>query len=377
MATKLLFYTHGLVGGGAERLWAFLASAMKARGFDVIFAQDFEADENRANVTDDIPIFTLGRGHIQAIKALAELLKRERPDVALSAVGGSNTKLLAAKALSGVPVKTIISYHGFNEWRTGLASFATYAGLPYLSHMSDRTVTVSDGLRDGLIRRWHARPGKTVTILNPVFFPADASVPSAEDLARRPEVVLASGRFVPEKDFLTLIRAFARLNRPMAQLVILGKGPDQPKMEALIAKLGVGGRVSLPGYTKEPWAYYANAKCFVLSSKSEQFGNVIVEAMAYGLPVVSTACTGPQEILKHGEFGRIAAVADEFQLARAIAQTLDAPGDPAIRRARADEFSLDVRIPAYEAMIAEVLGQMPVPAPARAVEHEGRALPAE
>jgi glycosyltransferase involved in cell wall biosynthesis len=362
MATKLPFYTHGLVDGGAERLWSCLASAMKARGYDVMFVQDFEADENRNNLHPSIPLLTLGRGHFQATKDLAEILKRERPDAALSAVAGCNTKLLLAKALSRSPVKTIITYHGFKEWKTGLASLATYLALPILSKSSDRTVAVSEGLKQYLIDRWGARNSKIVTIHNPVFFPAGAPVPDEASLKARPETILAVGRFVREKSFLTLIRAFARLNRPKARLIILGKGPDQAKMEAEIAKLGLTDRVSLPGYTKEPWSYYETAKCFVLSSNSEPFGNVVVEAMAYGLPVVATACSGPQEILKHGEFGRIVAIDDEYQLANAMAQTLDAPGDPEPRRQRANVFSFDVRVPAYEALIAEVLAASPAAA---------------
>ena len=362
MPTKLLFYTHGLVDGGAERLWSCLASSMKSHGYDVIFVQDFEADENRANVHPSIPLHTLGRGHFQAIRALADILKRERPDVALSAVGGCNTKLLAAKALADVPMKTIISYHGFNEWKTGLASLATYLGLPVLSRFSDRTVAVSEGLRQNLIGRWHAHANKTVMIHNPVFFPADARVPSQAELKARPDTILAVGRFVHEKGFVSLIRAFARLNRPQARLVILGKGPEQSKMEAEIKRLRLGDRVSLPGYAKEPWTHYATAKCFVLSSNSEPFGNVVVEAMAYGLPVVATACAGPLEILMQGEFGRIVAIDDEARLAGAIAETLDDPGDPAKHRQRAGDFSFDVRVPAYEALIADVLGRVPAAA---------------
>lgn len=357
MAAKLLFYTHGLVDGGAERLWSCLASAMKARGYDVVFVQDFEADENKANLDPAIPLVTLGRGHLQAIRKLAGILKSERPDVALSAVGGCNTKLLAAKMMTGSPVKTIITYHGAKEWRTGLASLATFLGLPVLSAMADRTIAVSGGLRETLIKRWGAEPAKTVTILNPVFFPADAPVPTREELAARAPVVLAVGRLVPEKGFATLVRAFARLNRPDARLVILGKGPEEGRLRDDIARLGLKDRVSLPGYSKEPWSHYAQARCFVLSSTCEPFGNVVVEAMAHGLPIVATACAGPQEILRFGEFGSIVAIGNEFQLANAMAAALGDPGDPEQRRRRAADFSFEQRVPAYEALVAEVLGE--------------------
>lgn len=355
MTAKILFYTHGLVDGGAERLWSTLATAFKARGYDVVFVQDFEADENHANLDPAITVHTLGRNNFKAVKALAEVLKHERPDLALSAVGGSNTKLMLAKWLSGVPFKPVITYHGYNEWKTGLMSLATYLGLPVLSKSASTTVAVSDGLREYLITKWNANRENTIAILNPVFYPKDAKLAGEAELKARADVILAVGRFVPEKDFLTLIRAFARLKRRSARLVILGKGPDEAKMRAEIDRLGLASRVSLPGYSKEPWTYYQTAKCFVSSSNSEPFGNVIVEALAYGLPVVATACAGPQEILQHGQYGRVVAVGDDLQLAHALDATLEEPGDPAARRKRAGDFSFDVRVPAYEALIRKLL----------------------
>lgn len=369
---KLMFYTHGLVDGGAERLWACLATAFKQRGYDVVFVQDFEAEDNRSNLDPSIPLITLGRGHFRATWRLAEVLRREKPDIALTAVGGCNTKLLAAIRMSGVHTKPLISYHGYNEWKTGWLSWFTYLTLPLLSRLSTRTIAVSEGLREELVRRWHAAAEKTICIHNPVFFPADAAVPTADELARRGDVILAVGRFVPEKDFRTLIRAFARIRNRNARLVILGKGPQRAMLEREVEKLGLGNRVSMPGYSREPWKAYAQAKCFVLSSVSEPFGNVVVEAMAYGLPVVATACSGPLEILKHGTYGRIVSLTDELQLAQAIEDTLADPGDPAERRRRADTFSFDVRVPAYEKLIEDALNEF---APLAAADVQGRLAP--
>lgn len=354
---KLMFYTHGLVDGGGERLWACLATAFHQRGYPVVFVQDFEATENLHNLDPAIPVFTLGRGHLRAVHRLTQILKDQRPDVALSGIGGSNTKLMTALSFAKVPTSAILTYHGFNEWKTGLLSLATYAALPRLSQMSARTVAVSSGLREQLVHRWGAIEAKTVCIHNPVFYPQSAPVPSAEELAGRDDVILSVGRFVAEKDFVTLVRAFARLDRPNARLVILGKGPLEGKVRAEINRLGVADRVELPGYSNEPWSYYARAKCFVSSSNSEPFGNVVVEGMAYGLPVVATACDGPQEILRHGIHGRIVSIGDHVQLAHAIADTLDHPGNPAKRRARADDFSFTIRVPAYQALIDEVLAE--------------------
>lgn len=368
MTTKVLFYTHGLVDGGAERLWSCLATAFRNRGYDVIFAQDFEADDNRSNLHPGIPLRTLGSRHISSVFALARYLREEKPDIALSAVGGSNLKLLLAKLIAGSPVRTIITYHGFREWTTGLLSLLTYLGLPILSACSNRTVAVSDGLRDDIVSRWRAKPDKTVTILNPVFFPRSAPVPTAGELLMRPEIILSVGRFVPEKNFPLLIRAFARLKRPNAKLVILGKGPDEKMLRNEIAKYNLQHRVLLPGYSREPWAHYEAARCFALSSNSEPFGNVVVEALAYGLPVVATACSGPQEILLHGRYGRIVATESELQLAHALDAALDDTDSPALRRQRADEFSFDARVPNYVELVNSILGRHHAPeAPPMAV----------
>lgn len=354
---KVLFYTHGLVDGGAERLWSCLATAVRSRGYQVTFVVDFAATDNLANLDPAIPLHVLGKGHFQAVRKLARILQAEQADIALSAVGGSNTKLISALALADVETRPVISYHGYEEWKSGLLSLATYLALPVLARSAARTIAVSDGLREKLIRTWHAPRARTVTVHNPVFFPDSAPVPTAQDLAQREELILAVGRFVPQKDYPTLVRAFARLERPSARLLILGKGPLEGDIKALAQRLGVADRIEMPGYAAAPWDAYRKAKCFVLSSRSEPFGNVIVEALAHGLPVVATACSGPLEILQHGTHGKIVPVGDDLQFAEAIAATLERPGDPAARRARADEFSFAVRVPAYEALIAKVMAE--------------------
>ncbi len=364
---KILFYTHGLVDGGAERLWACLASAFKQRGYNVIFAQDFEAKENRANLDASVPLTTLGADHVSAVRRLAQLLRDEKPDVALSAVGGSNLKLLAAIALARAKTRPILSYHGEREYTSGWLSYGAYLGLPLWSRWAPRTIAVSEGLRQLLKTRWGANEKRTVAILNPVFFPEHADVPSVDALRKRENIVLSVGRFVPEKDYQTLVRAFARVNRPDARLVILGKGPQFELIRQETQRLGIEDHVSMPGYSDEPWAAYRDAKCFVSSSSSEPFGNVIVEAMAHGLPVVATACSGPKEILRQGEFGRLVPIGDDVQLAAAIEATLDDPGDPEARRRRAHDFSFNVRVPAYEAVIREVLAEASGPVSATPV----------
>ena len=127
-----------------------------------------------------------------------------------------------------------------------------------------------------------------------------------------------------------------------ATLCILGEGSERTALETQVHALGLEGRVLLPGYKSDPAPYYARADLFVLSSDHEGFGNVIVEALDHGVPVVSTDCpSGPREILQEGKYGTLVPVGDVDALAQAMLATLHAPHDPAALKARARDFAVD------------------------------------
>jgi glycosyltransferase involved in cell wall biosynthesis len=350
---RLLFYTHGLVGGGAERVWALVAAGLHARGWDVTFGVDFEADQNAGLLPPDMKRVVFGSSHGRSVSAIARYLKHHQPAVAFAAVGASNLKLLLGKAMSRWPGAAVVSAHGRFDAESRFLGRLTYASTVFTSRLSSRTLVVSDDLRDYLIRRFKARPDRVTTIHNAVHLPPADNVPSAAKLAARPPIVLAVGRLVPEKDIATLISAVARsVSQP--QLVILGDGPERGALEAQVIALGLADRVQFRGYVNEPWSAYAEAKMLALPSRTEAFGNVIVEALGHGLPVVATRCGGPDEVLGDGRFGTLIPIGDVDALARAIDATLANPGDPAAHRARAEVFSIDHALDRYEALIAEV-----------------------
>lgn len=355
-ALSILLHTRASGGGGAERVFALLAEALAARGHTVVFAVD--TVEAGFASPDGVRVVELGTSHGGGVLRLARLLRRGRFDVAAAAVSVSNVKLAAASILARRRTPLVVSYHGFEEWRTGRLSALGYKALPWLSRHARRVVCVSDGLLAVMVRDWGADPRRTVRIYNPVSFPPSAVTASA--LAARPPVVAAVGRLSPEKGMADLVAAFARVPAPGATLVIGGEGPERDRIEAAIAEHALEGRVVLLGQVPDSAEIFRSARVAVVPSRSEAFGLAVVEALGAGLPVVATDCGGPAEILDRGRFGSLVPVGDAALMAEAIDAALSNPGDPAPRRARAEAFSLAAGVDAWERLFREVAGPAPV-----------------
>jgi glycosyltransferase involved in cell wall biosynthesis len=161
--------------------------------------------------------------------------------------------------------------------------------------------------------------------------------------------VLGVGRLVPQKDFATLVRAFARVRaRRSARLLVLGEGPGRCELERLAGELGVACEVRFAGRVESAPAYMARAAVFALSSAWEGFGRVLVEALAVGCPVVSTDCpSGPREILEDGAFGPLVPVGNAEALAEAIEAVLDRPPERSALVKRAEAFSIERGVERY------------------------------
>ena len=168
-----------------------------------------------------------------------------------------------------------------------------------------------------------------------------------------PPLIVSIGRLHRQKDFPTLLIAFSRLvqHRP-ARLLVLGKGPLLHELLALARELGISGHVDFPGFVENPYAYLARARLFVLSSRHEGIGNVLIEAMACGCPVVSTDCPyGPDEILEGGRWGELVPVGDPVALAAAMVRAMESPHRREALRDRASFFSSKRAVSRYEELL--------------------------
>ena len=222
---------------------------------------------------------------------------------------------------------------------------------------------MSEGVASDLRIQVPRAASKVTTIYNPIVSPelteqAAAPVEHPWFSDGGDPVILAAGRLVNEKDFPTLLRAFAEVARSRAaRLVILGQGVERESLLALADRLGVSDRFDLPGFDVNPFRYMSRASVFVLSSRYEGFPNVLAQAMACGAPVVSTDCrSGPSEMLEGGRWGRLVPVGDWRAMARAIEETLDDPMPAEELKARASVYSVEASVERYLEVISGSVG---------------------
>lgn len=293
-------------------------------------------------------------GDLRHIASLAAYLREQPPDVLLSAMTYTNLVALWARSLARVPVPVVISerislsHHA--ESKSGKNAWRWCHLLPAVSHTyasADGIVVVSNSVADDLAANTRLERSAIRTIYNPVVDDKLREM-AAEPLDHpwfgpdAPPVVLGVGRLIPQKDFPTLLRAFAILSaRCRARLVILGEGRLRTELESLARELGVEAHLDLPGFAENPYRYMSRAGVFALSSIYEGLPGVLIQALACACPVVSTDCPGGSaEILEGGQVGRLVPMQDAQALAEALHDTLNDPPSAQDLTARADSFSV-------------------------------------
>ncbi|OEO30449.1 glycosyl transferase [Devosia insulae DS-56] len=368
MKQRIVFHVPSLRGGGAERVFVLMANEMARRGHEVtLFTWNGEGP-NAALRVDAVHLVDLGipiRGDgfgkpatIGGLIRSAGFYRRLKPDAVFSAPEFANLITGLALILSFSKAKFFPSFHAAaaipsNDFGSKLA--VLLSGL--VAARASKAIAVSAGVGRDIAARG-VPPAKVEVINNPLP-PAvgkqGATYPWQAELAALGEgpVIATAGRLVGVKDQKILLRAFAALlkTRP-GRLVLFGDGPLRGELEAESRILGIASRVLFAGYVNDPTACYAAADLFVLTSTSEGFGNVLIEAMAAGVPVVSTdAPHGPREILADGKYGTLVPVGDAEALAAAMGAMLDQPTDAALLGGRAADFAVERIGDLYEGLL--------------------------
>jgi glycosyltransferase involved in cell wall biosynthesis len=309
--------------GGGKKAISFIATELAKRGGLHVSVVDFESrrwalsseDELRVQLppqVDYYPVLSpLFKQNPYMFVSYSRLLSKIDPDVVVDGTGPKLKvwNILFAKKVFGLKAKYILFDHSpleplmrsahFGPFRKRVARFAY--------HAADSVGSVSEELALDTMKRFGLDRENVFSISNPFDIEGISRLSKAPaDLDRYKPYVVSAGRLDPfQKDFALLITAFAEARiDPGTKLLILGEGPQREELLALTQELGMEERVVLVGYQVDPYPFYAGSECFVLSTKFEAFGMVLVEALACGVPVISTDCDfGPREVLDGGAFG--------------------------------------------------------------------------
>jgi glycosyltransferase involved in cell wall biosynthesis len=360
-----------LRGGGAERVAVNLANSFAQRGYAVDMVLMSAKGEFLADLLHGVRVVDLKVNRLRGVLfPLVRYLRQSRPAALLVCMWPLTVVALWARMLARVPTRMVVAEHttwsrdeiassSWGRWKVSNTMHYAFSG-------ADSIVTVSNGAADDLARFANIDRNGITVIYNPVV--SDSKPPASAPLAPAgwwtgPHYkVLAVGTLKTIKDYGTLLHAFARLRQQVdARLLILGEGECRFALEAQARQLGIDASVFMPGFVKDISPYYQQADLHVLSSTGEGFGNVIVEALAVGTPVVSTDCpSGPREILRDGQFGRLVPVGDAAALAVAMAESLVATHDTAALMARAQDFSIDKAADRYlELLVSQTSSGVP------------------
>jgi len=335
-----------------------------ARGFlesgcrvDMVIAR--ARGEHLQSIPEGIRQIRLGKKHtLSNLPALVRYLKRENPEGLLAVKDRAIKVAILARRLSGyrgrvvgrlgTTVSEAIAGKGFIRrwfWFSGMRRF-----FPALDHI----VAVSEGVAQDIQTITGLPDSRVTTIPNPVVS-SDIRILSREKVDHPwfqdtgVPVISGVGRLTEQKDFPSLIRAFSlvREERP-CRLVILGEGHKRDILAGLVRELGLWDSVALPGFVGNPYSWLARSSLFVLSSKWEGSPNALTEALALGIPVVSTDCrSGPREILQGGKYGELVPVGDWQALAAAMERTLQQPLSPDFLREAARDYTVAASSAAY------------------------------
>lgn len=354
---KISILLPDLRGGGAERVMVDLAREFTRLGQTVEFILMRATGDFLPEAQRDFAVFDLATPRARNVApALAAYLRQRRPDALIAAMWPLTVIAPLAARMSGFRGKVLVSEHAVLSQqyapRGGLHRLAlrtsTFAGY----RLASARVGVSHGTCADMAALSRMAPDRFVPIHNPVrpaVRPATGDLSAAHALwATDGPRILTVGNLKPVKNHPLLLRAFADLRRPGARLMLLGRGTNEAALRQLASELGIADRVVFAGFHAEPSSFYATANLLVLSSDHEGFGNVIVEALSFGLQVVSTDCpSGPAEILEGGRFGRLVPVGDPHALARAMDDALVAPVDREALIRRASNFAPEIAAHKY------------------------------
>jgi len=348
----LSLFIPALNGGGAQKVVVNLANAfldLTDHPVHVVLAR--KEGEFLNDLRSEVQVIDLGTKRAsRSIRALARYMRQQRPQVVVSSLNYANVICVIAGLMAGRPCRLIVREDNVvrkisGSLRSRISGKIQIHLMRIFYPRSDRVVAISDSVLKTIEEAGIKVKNRAVVIGNPITIaPPDPELISLEWMpTQHPPFICSVGRLDEQKGFDTLLSAFAKLQNIRLHMVILGEGELRDSLSRQAEELGIKDRAHMPGFIKNPMAVVREAEAFVLSSRWEGFGNVLVEALATGVPVVSTDCPGaPRDILMNGAHGNLVPYDDPDALADGIVRALEQPaGTREGRMARAADFSAE------------------------------------
>lgn len=262
-----------------------------------------------------------------SILPLRGLVQKTQPEIVCAVMERANLAALAAVWGVSPRPKMIVCVQNTPSIVYGrskkLVDRLILALLPKAYPAADQVVALSHGVAEDLLAL-APRLARNLRVIHNAGLDRRvlrlASQPVAQEVGLKRPLILACGRLTEQKGFSSLLRALVEVRKDLpAQLWIIGEGPQRPFLEQEIRALGLQACVHLPGFLENPYGFMAAADVFVLPSLWEGFGNVIVEAMACGAPVIASDCPhGPAEIITDRVDGLLVPPGQAGPLAQAL-----------------------------------------------------------
>ena len=357
--SRISIFLPDLRGGGAERVSINLANEFVARGFSVDMVVMAATGALMPLLHPEVRIVDLGVSRVRSVLwPLIGYLRSQKPTAMLANMWPMTVLPVIARWISRSATRVVAVEHVVLSKSEISDKPLHMLALRILGRLllpkADAIVGVSNGVVDDLASLASLDKSRLTTIYNPIAMdraPSVSTLPCQVDAWADAEVrILNVGTLKLQKDQHTLLRAFSLLlkTRKNARLLFLGEGTLEEQLQESARELGILDRVTFAGFAADPIPYYKHASLFVLSSAWEGFGNVIVEALEQGTPVVSTDClSGPREILADGKYGSLVPVGDVDALAKAIEEAVNHDHDREGLKRRAQDFSVGKATDAY------------------------------
>jgi len=366
---RILFFIYQMGAGGAARtLLNILNNIDHSKFIPTLVTLNYDGNYEKY-VNQDIKFIKLETRRLRsAIFPLAKVIRQEKADIVFSTIPNYNTIAILGNLLSFTKAKNIVREAAYLGGTPQADFKLRLYGLLYT--FSSRVVALSHGVKNNIISRYKVKPDKIEVIYNPVDMKKIQASMKTGTLKEEHQsifngnekIIITAGRLVEDKDQQTLIKAFASVREKInAKLVILGEGELEADLKELAKKRQLQDHVHFLGFQENPYVYFAQADLFCLTSKREGFGHVLAEALAAGVPIVSTkAEPGAVEVLDHGKYGLIGEIGNEQEIAEKILQVFrwtEAERKRVIEKGleRVETFRAEVIVKQYEKVFLETL----------------------